>query len=316
MNTKPLNVVFLDAGTLPYPLDFGNDQAIDYQAFDSTASDEVAARIANADVVITNKIRLQRPELDAAPKLSLIVIAAAGTDNVDIESARARGVEVKNVPDYGTHSVAEHVMATLFALRRDLLTYSAAASDGRWTGSSHFSWTGPKIYDLAGSQLGIVGRGRIGQAVGNLAQSLGMKVLFAEDPASSGNVGDEAPLQEVLSTSDAISLHVPLTADTRHLINAETLGLMKPHAVLINTARGALVDSAALVDGLQRGIIGGAAIDVLDVEPPPLEHPLLRADVPRLLVTPHVAWASASAQARLASRVCDFVLEHLRRVSA
>jgi glycerate dehydrogenase len=308
MSASSVRVVFLDASSLPRGLTFPVESGIDYQAFESTSADQVSDRIADATVVITNKVRLNSAQLQAARHLQLVGVAAAGTDNVDLEAAKRLGIQVRNVPDYGSDSVAEHAVATLFALRRELLIYAAAAKDGRWRASPHFCWTGPPIRDVGGTVFGVIGRGRIGEAVARLARGLGMEVLFAETPGFERK-HDELPLDELLARSDAVTLHLPLTPETKGLIGSRTLALMKPTAVLINTGRGALVDATGLADALRRGVIAGAAIDVLDVEPPPADHPLLTEDIPHLLLTPHVAWASDNAQARLAQRLVEMVLE-------
>ena len=308
VSARTIRVVFLDASSLPCGLAFPVESNVDYRAFDSTSADQVSERIADANVVITNKVRLDALQLREARRLELVGVAAAGTDNVDLEAAKRLGIQVKNVPDYGSDSVAEHALATLFALRRELLTYAAAATDGRWRASPHFCWTGPPIRDLGGTVFGIVGRGRIGEAMARLARGVGMQVIFAETPGFERK-HDELPLDELLAQSDAVSLHLPLTPDTKGLIGPRTLRLMKPSAVLINTGRGALVDATGLADALRRDSIAGAAIDVLDVEPPPADHPLLARDIPNLLLTPHVAWASNNAQARLAGRLVEMVLE-------
>lgn len=299
-----MKVVFLDAATLPVPLQF--DAAIDYQAWPSTQAADVIARIADASVVITNKVKLGAEALRSAPQLKLVAVAAAGTDNIDRDTADALGITVANVPDYGSDSVAEHVIAMLFALRRQIPVYASAAVDGRWSASEHFCWNGPRIRDIQGSVLGIVGRGRIGEALASLARGLCMQVLFAQAPGKPARE-DELPLDQLLARVDALSLHVPLTAATRGMIGAASLAAMRPDAVIINTGRGALIDAAALVAALKDGRLGGAALDVLDVEPPPPGHPLLARDVPNLLVTPHVAWASDSAQSRLARRLEQLV---------
>ena len=307
-----MKVVFLDAATLPQDLRFDPNLDVDYRPFASSAPDQVAERIEDATVVITNKVRLDGPLLRTAPALRLIAVAAAGTDNIDVEAAEARGIRVQNVPDYGSESVAEHAIATLFALRREILGYAAAAKDGRWTASSHFCWTGPRIRDLGGSRFGIVGRGRIGEAAARLARGVGMTVHFAQTPGSACK-DDELPLDAILAESDAITLHLPLTPQTKGLINAASLERMKAGAVLINTGRGALVDPVALADALRSGSIAGAAIDVLETEPPPQDHPLLDPTIPNLLLTPHVAWASDRAQARLASRLQELVGQQAQR---
>jgi len=303
-----VKVVFLDAATLPQPLQFDDFTGIDYTAYEATTSAQVGERIAGAAVVITNKVRIEARSLREASALKLIAVAAAGTDNIDVETARSLHIRVQNVPDYGSESVAEHAIATLFAIRRQLLTYCAAAKDGRWTASSHFCWTGPTIKDLGDTRFGIVGRGRIGEAAARIARGVGMKVHFAQTPGTARRE-DELPLDQLLAESDAITLHLPLTPTTRGLINAQSLARMKSGCILINTGRGALVDPSALANALRAGTIAGAAIDVLEVEPPPQDHPLLDPIVPNLLLTPHVAWASDRAQAKLASRLQDLVRE-------
>ena len=299
-----MKIVFLDSATLPRPLQFASPD-IEYIAYPSTHPDEVLDRISNATIIITNKVRLSAIHLQAANTLRLIAVAAAGTDNVDLEAAAQLGIRVENVPDYGSESVAEHVIASLFALRRNLLSYTAAAVDGRWSASPHFCWTGPRISDIGNTTIGIIGRGRIGIAVARLARGLGMNVIFAQRPDQACGK-DELPLEKLLSHADALTLHLPLTPASHGMIDANALARMKSSAVLINPGRGALVDPVALALALRTGIIGGAAIDVLETEPPPLTHPLLAADIPNLLCTPHVAWASVRAQATLASR-----LEHM-----
>lgn len=325
--SPPRRVVFLDAGTLPCGLPFeqpggpsGGGHAallarLHYVAHARTDPAEVAERIADADVLVVNKVRLDAALMDQAPRLSAICVAASGTDNVDKAAAQARGIAVYNVPDYGSDAVAEHVIATLFALRRHLLTYAQASHDGRWSASPTFCWHGPMIRPVTGSTLGIVGRGRIGQATARLAHGLGLQVLFAQRPGRPPGP-DECSLETLLARCDAISLHVPLTPDTRGLMDARRLAIMKPDAVLINTGRGALVDPLALAEALRAGRLAGAAIDVLDVEPPPSDHPLLAPGIPNLLLTPHVAWASEVAQRRLAGLVVERVLAHLTQLAS
>lgn len=305
-------VVFLDAGTLPCGLSFPPALAerIDYQAHDTTAPSQVAERVAQADVLIVNKVKLTAEVLAAAPRLRRICVAAAGTDNVDKAAAAARGIEVFNVPDYGSEAVAEHAMTLLLALRKHLLDHARAAVDGRWVAAPAFCWHGPRIRSVRGTVLGVAGRGRIGEAMAELGRGMGMTVLFLAREGRPARA-DERPLREFLASVDALSLHLPLNEDTRGLINAERLSWMKPDAVLVNTGRGAVVDAAALVAALKAGALAGAGIDVLDVEPPPPNHPLLAADVPHLIVTPHVAWAADTAQQALAERLVQRVAELL-----
>jgi glycerate dehydrogenase len=306
-----MKVVFLDSATLPRSLEFDSPD-IEYIAYPSTMPTEVTPRIIDATVVITNKVRLTDLDMGAATGLRLIAVAAAGTDNVDLEAAARRGIQVANVPDYGSDSVAEHVIATLFALRRNLMTYAAASIDGRWSASPHFCWTGPRISDIGGSIFGVVGRGRIGEAAARLARGLGMTVIFAQRPGRDCR-DDELPFDDLLAQADALTLHVPLTPASRNMIDGNALARMKTNAVLINTGRGALVDPVALAQALRRGTIAGAAIDVLETEPPPPDHPLLATNIPNLLCTPHVAWASDKAQATLACRLEEMVKQLARQ---
>ncbi len=309
--TRP-RVVFLDAGFLPGALALSGRDDLDYQAYEQTLPAQVAGRIARAQVVITSKVPVDDAAMGAAAGLRFICVAGAGMDHVDAVAARARGIRIDNVPDYGAQSVAEHVIASLFALRRHLGLYSLAARDGRWSASPRFYWDGPSITELSGSLLGIVGRGRIGEALARAARGLGMQVRFASSPRRPPQ-DDDLPFEVLLAQADALSLHVPLNDVTRAMIGGAQLRTMKPGAVLVNTGRGALVDAAALAQALREGRIAGAAIDVLDVEPPPAAHPLLAAELPGLLLTPHVAWASQQAQGRLAEGICTRVLAQLGR---
>jgi lactate dehydrogenase-like 2-hydroxyacid dehydrogenase len=292
-----MNIVFLDGASLPSPLQRPAEAAT-WTVRETTSAEQVAEALAEADVAITNKVRIDRATLEQAPRLKLICVAATGYDCVDIGACRDRGVTVCNVPAYSAVSVAESVIGSLFALRRHLLAYTAAAV-AQWPQSSHFCVHGAPIEDLQGSTLGIIGRGDIGSRVARLAQALEINVLFAEHRDAQTVRPGYTAFNEVLAQVDALSLHCPLTPQTRHLIGAAEIGRMKPGALLINTARGPLVDEKAVLEGLVSGRLGGAALDVLSVEPPSADHPLLQCDHPNLLVTPHVAWASQSSVARL-----------------
>lgn len=265
-----------------------------------TPLDQVVKALAEADVAITNKVRLDRAALEQLPQLKLICVAATGYDCVDIAACRDQGVTVCNVPAYSAVSVAESVIGCLFALRRHLFAYQAASAS-QWPGSSHFCVHGEPIQDLQGSTLGIVGRGDIGSRVARLARALEIDVLFAEHRGAHKVREGYTAFDEVLAKSDALTLHCPLTPQTRYLIGSSEIARMKPGAVLINTARGPLVDENAVLAGLINGRLGGAALDVLYAEPPSAGHPLLRSEHPNLIVTPHVAWASQSSVARLKS---------------
>ncbi len=274
-----------------------------------TAQAEVADAIAGAEAVLVNKLRLTRETLECAPGLRLVALAATGTNNVDLEAARERGVAVCNLRDYCTASVVQHVFGLLLALTQRLREYDALVRAGAWQRGEQFCLLDFPIRELAGRRLGIVGFGTLGRGVAHAARAFGMEVLVANRPGG-GRAPDRLDLDELLPQADVLSLHCPLTPHTEGLIGAARLARMKPDAVLINTARGALVDAAALVDALRAGRLGGAGIDVLAQEPPVDGNPLLAGDVPNLIVTPHVAWAAREARQRcldeMAANVEDF----------
>jgi glycerate dehydrogenase len=272
---------------------------------DRTPPEEIPARAAGAEVLVTNKARLPAGVLDRLPGLRLVAVAATGVDHIDLAAAARRGIGVANVAGYAVRTVAEHVLGVLLALRRSLVRYNEAARTGRWSAAPAFCLHDWPIEDLAGSTLGIIGAGQNGQGVARLAQAFGMRVLLAERRGAATARPGRVGFEQVLREADAITLHVPLTPETRHLIGAPELARMKPDAVLINTARGGVVDEAALLAALRAGRIAGAALDVLATEPPPADHPLLAADLPNLIVTPHVAWASRQAQQKLADEVVE-----------
>lgn len=277
----------------------------------SSTEDEIAGHIAGAEVVLTNKLRMTRERMAACPTLKLIVLAATGTDNVDLAAARELGVGVCNVRDYCTVSVVQHVLGVMLLLTHRLREYSRLATGGAWGASAQFTVLDLPIRELGGRVLGIVGYGTLGRAVARAAEAaLGMHVLVANRPGGTREPG-RVDLPELLRRADVLSLHCPLTPATRNLIEARALALMKPDALLINTARGALVDVAALAAALRARRIGGAAIDVLPQEPPVDGSPLFAAELPDLIVTPHIAWAAREARQRcldeMAANVEDFL---------
>ncbi len=276
-----------------------------WQAFDWTAQEDVVSRLQGATIAIVNKARLSADMLDALPALKMLALAATGSDNVDLTACEARGIVVSNVRGYASTTVPEHAIALMFALARRLPDYMADVAAGRWTRSHNFCLLDHPIRDLRGATLGIVGGGSLGQGVATLAKALGMQVIFAERRGATAVRAGRVAFDAVLQQADVLSLHCPLTEHTRHLINAQTLAEMKPSAFLINTARGGLVDEAALATALREGGLAGAAVDVLSAEPPPASNPLLDPSVPNLIVTPHVAWASAEAMQALADQVID-----------
>lgn len=292
-----MNIVFLDSSSLPSALS-RPPAASSWTEYDATSPDQVVAALAGADVAITNKVRITRASLEQLPQLKFICVAATGYDCIDLAACRDAGVTVSNVPVYSAVSVAESVICSLFVLRRHLLAYRQAAVE-RWPKSSHFCVHDQPVLDVEGATLGIVGRGDIGSRVARLAKALNLNVVFAEHRGAATVRAGYQAFSDVLEQADILTLHCPLTLETRLLIGAPEIARMKPGAILINTARGPLVDESAVLAGLQSGKLGGAALDVLEVEPPPADHPLLRCNHPDLLITPHVGWASQSSVARL-----------------
>ncbi|HEX6550283.1 MAG TPA: NAD(P)-dependent oxidoreductase [Gammaproteobacteria bacterium] len=264
----------------------------------TTADAELHAHAADASVLFSNKVKLERALLEALPDLKLICLAATGTNNVDLQAARERGVAVCNVVSYCTAAVAQHVFAFILSLNQHLDEYGELLAGGAWKRAPQFTLLDYPIRELTGRVMGIVGYGELGSAVAKFAEAFGMRVLIATRNADDTRP-ERIPLAELLSQSDVVSLHCPLTPETRGLIGRQQLALMKPDAILINTARGALVDEQALADALRGGAIGGAGIDVLSEEPPVHGNPLLEPGIPNLIVTPHIAWATREARQRV-----------------
>lgn len=265
-----------------------------------TAPDQVAERIAGADVVLTNKTPLNAAALAGSPGLRGIAVLATGYDVVDLAAARRAGIPVCNVPEYGTASVAQAVFALLLELCLHTGDHARAVREGRWSDSPDFCFWDGSLTELAGRTIGVVGLGRIGRAVARIGLAFGMEVIACRRGAASGDDPESLTLVDLdtlLAASDVVSLHCPLTEETRGLINAARIGRMKPGALLLNTGRGALIQEADLAAALQAGRLGGAGLDVLTVEPPTRNHPLLQA--PNCLITPHIAWATRQARERL-----------------
>ncbi len=294
------SIVFLDRETLRANMR-GPAFPHSYIEYEVTSEDQVVERLRDATICITNKVPLRTKALEALPKLKLIAVAATGTDIIDKPAARERGIVISNIRNYAFNTVPEHVIALIFALRRSLIPYARDVQDGVWTTSRQFCFLTNPIGDIAGSTLGIVGYGALGKSIGKRAEALGMKVLPFDVFPQDGLVDFETILRE----SDIITLHVPLTAETRNMIGAAELKKMRRNAILINTARGGLVDEAALAAALRDGEIAGAGFDVLTEEPPRNGNVLLDPTIPNLIVTPHVAWASEQAMQILADQLID-----------
>ena len=301
----PLSAVFLDLASVDRgDLDLAAMQrvAAPWAAYPQTPPELTAARIGDATVAVTNKVVIDRTVMTACPGLRLICVAATGTNNVDLVAARELAVAVCNVTGYATPSVVQHVFALMLALTTRLTEHAAAARDGRWAASDMFCLLDFPFRELAGKTLGIVGYGELGRGVARVARAFGMSVLVGQRPGGPPQEG-RLPLDELLARSDVVTLHVPLAENTRGLIGGRELALMKHDALLIDTARGGIVDETALVAALRAGRLGGAGVDVLAVEPPRGGSPLLDDPPPNLLVTPHVAWASREARQRLIDEV-------------
>ncbi len=290
--------VFLDRATVGHDLDMSplSSQVSDLDLFDATSDEQIAERIRDADFVIANKVKLTDELIRGAPQLRFIGVTATGTDNIDTEAAQRRGVAVCNVRNYCTDSVTEHVFGLLLALAHNLHRYTAAVRGGAWPEAESFCLLTYPIRELASMTLGIVGYGTLGKSVANRARQFGMDVIVSARPGSGEVPEDRVSFDELLERSDAISLHCPLTDDTTKLFGQSAFCAMKDDAVLVNTARGALVDAEALVAALASDEIGGAAIDVLENEPPVDGNPLLEYTGDNLIVTPHIAWASKRAR--------------------
>ena len=270
-----------------------------------TEPGEVVERLREATIAICNKLPLRADSLAQLPTLRLIAVAATGVDNIDLAYCREHNIAVCNGRNYATTSLPEHVLTLVLALRRNLLNYRADVISGRWQSAKQFCLLDHPINDLSGSTLGVVGYGALGQATAKLALAVGMKVVVAEHKNAARVREGRTSFEDTLRVSDVLSLHCPLTDETRNLISTAELRLMKRRSILINTARGALVDEAALVEALRTGRLGGAGIDVLRNEPPASGNLLLETELPNLIVTPHVAWASLQAMQTLADQVVD-----------
>ncbi|MBD3610663.1 MAG: 2-hydroxyacid dehydrogenase [Gammaproteobacteria bacterium] len=306
--------VFLDQGSLDIgDLDYTSleDSLPKWQMYEKTSPAEVLDRVRDATVVISNKVMLDASVLEQCKNLKLICIAATGTNNVDLDAARRLGITVSNVRAYGTPSVAQHVFTLILALSTQLLKYDQDIRNGRWQKHDQFCFMDHPIRELSGKTLGIVGYGELGKGVAKVASGFDMEVLIAQRPGGEAQEG-RLPLQELLPKVDVLSLHCPLTPETTNLISEDEFNLMKDDALLINTARGGIVDESALVAALKQGRLGGAGMDVVMVEPPVDGNILLEEGIPNLIVTPHIAWASNESRQRLLNQVVDNITGYLQ----
>ncbi len=306
-----MKTVFLDAEGLDnLILDDLKNECDSFELFSSTDADKTGERIAGAELVVLNKVKINRTHLENAPSIKLICVVATGTDIIDLQAAADLGVTVCNCQAYGTDSVAQHVFTSMLALFTSLLSYHDSVRRGQWQKASQFCFLDHPITELKGKTLGIVGYGNNGRRVAEIAEAFGMNIVVSRRP---GKTGDDRPeLKEMLPEVDVLTLHCPLTSQTKNLINSETLALMKPTAFLVNAARGGIVDEPALLQSLRSGRLAGAAVDVLSVEPPRDSNPLLDAKLPNLIITPHCAWASREAR----QQIIDQTVENIQAFKA
>jgi glycerate dehydrogenase len=297
-------IVFLERNTfnIAFPRPKFPNTWIEYE---ETELGEIVPRLRGATIVISNKLPLREDSLAQLPELKLIAVAATGVDNIDLAYCKQNQIAVCNTRGYAVNSLPEHALMLMLALRRNLIAYREDVQIGRWNEAKQFCLLGHPIGDLNGARLGVIGYGTLGKAMARLAQAVGMEVLVAEHKNAIDVREGRVAFENVLRESDVISLHCPLTDETRNLIGSAELNLMKPDAVLINTARGGLIDDYALIDALTTHRIAGAGIDVLRVEPPREGNPLLDLRLRNLIVTPHNAWASRQAMERLANQLID-----------
>lgn len=304
-----MKAVILDLETLaPDDLDLSllMDQVGCWQIHAATSPDQLLERIVDADIVLSNKVPITAEVMASAKQLKLIAVMATGTNNIDLPAAKARGITVCNAVGYSTASVVQHCFALMLSLATRLPDYQQAVERGEWQASEQFCLLNFPITELAGKTLGIIGYGDLGKKVAAIAQVMDMKVVVAQSMSGASN-DDRVPLKSLLAQSDVVSLHCPLSEQTRHLIDREALALMKPNSFLINTARGGIVDENALADALSAGQLAGAAMDVLAEEPPRENSALLSADIPNLLITPHSAWGSRESRQRLVVQLANVI---------
>ena len=305
---NPLQIVVLDRDTLvnrPFEFDFPHTLS----SYGTTEAHETLARIRGADIVITNKVVISAQAFAENPQLKLVAVTATGVNNVDVEAAKQNGTTVCNIRAYGNESVAEHAFMMMITLMRNLPAYQRDVAAGLWENSPFFCHLGAPMRDLNGKTLAIFGRGNIGKTLATYAQAFKMNVVFAEHKNAQSIRDGYVSFDEAIRSADVVSLNCPLTPQTANMIGEAELQQMKPGAILINCGRGGLVDEAALVAALKYGQIGGAGFDVLTQEPPRDGNPLLKARLPNLIVTPHIAWASQEA----ANRLFDILLDNINR---
>ena len=276
-----------------------------WDRYEGTNPDQRLDRLKNATIAIANKIVFESELLKQLPRLKLILLTATGMDNVDRDYCQANGIAFYNVSDYCTTAVSQHVFSLILALSTQLLPYNDFVKKGEWSKSGEFSSLKYPVQELSGKTLGLIGYGSLAKGVEQIALAFGMKVLISERVGSTSTSSGRLLLNDLLPQVDVLSIHCPLTPETKHLISTAEFFLMKQSAFIINTSRGAVIDNTALAAALKDGEIAGAGIDVLDQEPPALDHPLLADDIPNLILTPHTAWSAIEARQRVVDKVAE-----------
>jgi len=297
-------VVFLDRDSVKAKIR-GLNFKHTYKEYSKTSFDQIVPRLQHATIAIINKVQLNEEMLVKLPKLKMVAVAATGYDCADITACQNYGVAVSNIRNYATHTVPEHVFMMVLALRRNLIAYRQDIENGMWQKSDQFCLFTHDIGDLYGSTMGIIGKGAIGQGTAAIAKGFGMRVIFSDYASLNRDNVESLPFKNILAESDILSLHCPMTQETRDMIGINELRKMKRNALLINTARGGLVNEKALLQALDEGLIAGAGFDVLTTEPPENSHPLLNVKRPNFILTPHVAWTSDGAMQLLAEQLID-----------
>ena len=306
------NGVILDRGSLDNAdLDFDclNSLVDNWQSYDHTNVDDTLSRVKNAEVIISNKVIIDKTILEQASRLKLVCIAATGTNNVDLVTAKNQGIRVCNVTGYATNSVVQHVFSLIFILHRKICQYDALVRNKKWDESKHFCRLDYPITELTGKTLGIIGYGELGKAVAKAAEAFGLKVIIAQS-LTNKKKNDRVELADLFSQSDIISIHCPLTSDTEQLINQQSLALMKPECILINTSRGGVINEKDLLDALKNNTLAAAGLDVLNQEPPE-GNILTEANLHNLIITPHIAWASHTSRQRLVNEIGENIKAYL-----
>ncbi|CCN73396.1 Glycerate dehydrogenase [Vibrio nigripulchritudo SFn118] len=306
-------IVFLDRDTIGPGVEM-TKPSFEHQwvEYGKSRQDQVVERLADADIVVTNKVPIREETLAQLPGLKMVAVAATGYDVIDLDACKARGITVANVRGYAVNTVPEHTFSLILALRRSLVGYRQDVIDGEWQKSEQFCFFNHDIQDLANSRLGIIGSGAIGQAVAKIGRAMGMEVVFSERKGSEMCREGYLPFGEVIETSDVISLHAPLTPNTRDMISEKELTLMKPSAILVNASRGGLINEPALVKAIKDKQIAAVGLDVLTQEPPRNDHPIFEiASLPNVIVTPHTAWASLAAMQEVWRQVIDNIEGHV-----